>query len=97
MSADSSMTDSSPKISRHDRVMSWYDWTDEQKARISSVEGNFEYICYEIHRWTYDQVIAKQVSPKEVRESAEIHEYVEHIISELEEIPEQQIEDTMSN
>ncbi len=78
------MTDSAPKITKHDRVMSWYNWTDEQKARIAAVEGNFEKFCYDVFDWTYEQVTAKEIGPKEVRESADIHTFVEQIISETE-------------
>lgn len=78
------MTDSAPKISKHERVMSWYAWTDEQAARIAAADGNFEKFCYDVYDWTYEQVANKEIGPKEVRESAEIHTFVEQIISELE-------------
>lgn len=79
------MTDSTTQSKEHERVMSWYDWTDEQAARIAAADGNFESVCYSLYEWSYDQILSENgLTPANIRSSPQINEQAEVIIADLE-------------
>ena len=78
------MTNSTSQDSLLRRALSWYDWSDAQKARIAAAEGDFEDCCWSIYYWSYEMISEHEWTPKSIRQSAEINDKAEKIITKLE-------------